>query len=101
MKQIIYKEIVEIDGINHIILSCDYSESINEAISDEVLQDNNDEIIDYITDDILSSQFLLSRQDQIQWQWTFNSLSKNYVVFCPSSGQNSIPIHPWLHLLTT
>jgi len=56
MKQVIYKEIVEIDGISHIILSCDYSESINEAISDEVLQDNNDEIIDYITDDIVNSQ---------------------------------------------
>ena len=38
---------------------------------------------------------------QIIWsQWTFNNLSKNYVMFCPSSGQNSIPIHPWLHLLT-
>ena len=89
MKQIIYKEIIEIDGIDYIILSCDYSESINEAISDEILQGNNDEIIDYITDDIVNSQ------------WTFNNLSKNYVMFCPSSGQNSIPIHPWLHLLTT
>jgi len=56
MKQVIYKEIVEIDGISHIILSCDYSKSINEAISDEVLQDNNDEIIDYITDDIVNPQ---------------------------------------------
>lgn len=56
MKQVIYKEIVEIDGINHVIVSCDYSESINEAISDEVLQDNNDEIIDYITDNIVNSQ---------------------------------------------
>jgi aspartate/glutamate racemase len=56
MKQVIYKEIVEIDGISHIILSCDYSNSINEAISDEVLQDNNDEIIDYITDDIVNPQ---------------------------------------------
>jgi len=56
MKQIIYKEIIEIDGTNYIIVSCDYSESINEAISDEILQGNNDEIIDYITDDIVNSQ---------------------------------------------
>jgi len=56
MKQVIYKEIIEIDGTNYIIVSCDYSESIDEAISDEVLQDNNDEIIDYITDDIVNSQ---------------------------------------------
>jgi hypothetical protein len=56
MKQIIYKEIIEIDGTNYIIVSCDYSKSINEAISDEILQGNNDEIIDYITDDIVNSQ---------------------------------------------
>ena len=90
MKQIIYKEIVEIDGINHIILSCDYSESINEAISDEVLQDNNDEIIDYMiyTNNIVNSQ------------WTFKNRLKNYVMFCPNSGQNNIPIHLLIHLLT-
>jgi hypothetical protein len=56
MKQIIYKEIIEIDGEVHTVTTCDYSESINDLNNDFILGPSNKEIIDYITDDITNSQ---------------------------------------------
>ena len=56
MKQIIYKEIIEIDGEVHTVSTCDYSESINDLNNDFILGPSNQEIIDYITDDIVNSQ---------------------------------------------
>jgi len=56
VKQIIYKEIIEIDGDVHIVTTCDYSETINELNNDFILGSSAQEIIDYITDDIVNSQ---------------------------------------------
>jgi hypothetical protein len=56
MKQIIYKEIIEIDGGVHTVTTCDYSECINDLNNDFILGPSNQEIIDYITDDIVNSQ---------------------------------------------
>jgi hypothetical protein len=65
MKQIIYKEIIEIDGEVHTVTTCDYSESINDLNrgwhlwmhpDGFILGPSNQEIIDYITDDIVNSQ---------------------------------------------
>jgi hypothetical protein len=56
VKQIIYKEIIEIDGDVHIVTTCDYSESINDLNNDYILGPSTQEIIDYITDDIVNLQ---------------------------------------------
>jgi len=55
-KQIIYKEIIEIDGREYIVTTCDYSNSINELIQDQMIENDNQEIINYIVDDIVNSQ---------------------------------------------
>jgi len=54
VKEIIYKEIVEIDGQQYVLTSCDYSESIDELIRDEVIEHDNQSIIDHIIDDIVN-----------------------------------------------
>jgi len=56
MKQIIYKEIIEIDGEVHTIAACNYSECIHNLNNDFILGTSNQEIIDYIADDIVNSQ---------------------------------------------
>jgi hypothetical protein len=56
VKQIIYKEIIEIDGEVHTVSACDYSECINDLNNDFIVGASNQEIIDYITDDIVNSQ---------------------------------------------
>ena len=48
MKQIIYKEIIEIDGEVHTVTTYDYSEFINDSINDDVLGTSDVEILDYI-----------------------------------------------------
>ena len=54
IKQIIYKEVIEIDGREYTVFNCDYSESINEAIKDQIIENDNQEIINYIVDDIVN-----------------------------------------------
>jgi len=56
MKQVIYHEIISIDGRDYTVSSCDYSESITSLIADEILEDDNQEIINHIVDDITNSQ---------------------------------------------
>jgi len=48
MKEVIYYKIISIDGRDHTISCCDYSESINELIKDNILEDNDSEIVDHI-----------------------------------------------------
>jgi hypothetical protein len=55
MKQITYKEIVEINGERYTVSCCDYSESISELIKDGVLYGSNQEIVNHIVDDITNS----------------------------------------------
>jgi uncharacterized membrane-anchored protein len=54
-KQIIYKEIIEIDGREYTVSNCDYSESIQQLIQDQILEDDNQEIINHIVDDIVNN----------------------------------------------
>ena len=56
MKQVIYKEIIVIDGREYTVSSCDYSESVNELIYDNILEDDNQDIVNHIVDDITNSQ---------------------------------------------
>lgn len=56
MKQIIYKEIISIDDREYTVTICDYSESINELINDNVLSDDNQDIVNHIIDDIINEQ---------------------------------------------
>tara|TARA_R100000329_G_scaffold123714_1_gene102233 strand:+ start:2048 stop:2206 length:159 start_codon:yes stop_codon:yes gene_type:complete len=51
MKQVLYRRVISIDGREYTVHSCDYSESINEQIQDQILEDNNQEIIDTILQD--------------------------------------------------
>ena len=52
MKQIIYKEIIEIDGKVHTVTTCDYSEFINDLTNDFLLGTSDVEILDYIIADL-------------------------------------------------
>mgnify|MGYP007032706890 CR=1 FL=1 len=48
MKQVLYRHVITIDGYEYTVHNCDYSESIDEMIRDQILEDNNQEIIDTI-----------------------------------------------------
>jgi hypothetical protein len=54
MKNVIYKEIIEIDGKEYQVSCVDYSESVNEWECADLVSDNSD-IINMITDDIVNS----------------------------------------------
>ena len=56
MKQIIYKEIIIIDDREYTVANYDYSESINDLINDNVLLEDNQNIVNYIIDDIVNAQ---------------------------------------------
>ena len=53
MKQVIYKEIVQIDGVDYIIHDCDCSEIIDIWIFNKEIEDDNDKIIDCILNGIM------------------------------------------------
>lgn len=55
-KQIIYKEIIQIDGREYTVTTCDYSDSVNELIQNQIIENDNQEIINHIVDDIVNSQ---------------------------------------------
>lgn len=55
-KQIIYKEVIEIDGCEYTVSTCDYSDSIQELIKDGFIEEaDNQEIINHIVDDIVNN----------------------------------------------
>jgi hypothetical protein len=56
MKQVIYKEVIIIDNQEYTVTSCDYSNSIDELINDNVLEDSSQDIVAYIVDDIVNAQ---------------------------------------------
>ena len=56
MKQVIYKEVIVIDGVEYTVMSCDYSESIHELIEDQLIDGDDQEIFNHIVDDIVNSQ---------------------------------------------
>jgi hypothetical protein len=55
-KQIIYKEIIQINGREYTVTTCDYSDSVNELIQNQIIENDNQEIINHIVDDIVNSQ---------------------------------------------
>ena len=50
-KSIVYKEIVEIDGVKHVISTCDYTESVNEKIDCGLMSHLDSEVVEYVTSD--------------------------------------------------
>ena len=56
MKQVIYKEVIEIDGVEYTVMNRDYSETIDHLIFYQIIPDHNNDIVNYITDDIVNSQ---------------------------------------------
>ena len=58
MKRVTYREVIHIDGFDYTISTLDYTDSIEEAIKDEVCGDNNHDIIDWVLDDINSIRTL-------------------------------------------
>ena len=51
-KQIIYKEIIEIDGHEYKVAEFDYSQFVNDAIEQDFISDDNQEIINWVVSDI-------------------------------------------------
>lgn len=56
-REVIYQETVCIDGRTYVLLSLNYTDSINEQIRDEVIEDENQAIIDSVVDDIVNNIF--------------------------------------------
>jgi hypothetical protein len=55
-KQVIYKEIIEIDGQEYKVADFDYSQFVNDAINQDFILDDNQEIINWVVDDIINQQ---------------------------------------------
>ena len=58
MKSIIYHEIIQVDDHEHVVFEMNYSEKINELIEDNIIDDNINDITDYIVDDITNNAAL-------------------------------------------
>lgn len=56
-RKVIYKGVVEIDGVEHAITSCDYTDAVRAWFANGVLPVNasNSEIANYVSDDIEES----------------------------------------------
>lgn len=55
-KSVVYRETIEINGAEHILLECDYTHSINEAIKDGAISHpanslSESEVIEYVKND--------------------------------------------------
>jgi hypothetical protein len=50
-KSIVYKEIIEIDGVEYAISTCDYTESINEKIDCGLMSHLESEVVEYVSED--------------------------------------------------
>lgn len=55
-KQIIYKEIIEIDSYEYKVAEFDYSAFVNDAINQNFITDDNQDIINWVIDDIVNQQ---------------------------------------------
>ena len=52
MKQVIYKEIITIDGREYKVSEYNYSDAIDQLIEDSIISDDNQDIINHIVDNI-------------------------------------------------
>lgn len=50
-KSIVYKEIVVIDGVEHALSTCDYTDSTNDAIESGALSHLDSEVVEYVKSD--------------------------------------------------
>ncbi|CAB4147251.1 hypothetical protein UFOVP431_21 [uncultured Caudovirales phage] len=48
-RSIVYREIVEIDGVEHKISTCDYTDSINEKIDCGIMSHLDSEVVGYVS----------------------------------------------------
>ena len=51
-EQVIYKEIIEVNGHEYKIAEFDYSKFVNDAINQNFISDDNQEIINWVVSDI-------------------------------------------------
>lgn len=51
MREIVAKFVVVIDGKEYVHRICDYSESVEQMINDGELEENNQEILEYVYED--------------------------------------------------
>lgn len=56
-KSVVYRETIEINGVEHVLLECDYTHSIDEAVKDGAISHPTNnlseyEVIEYVKDDI-------------------------------------------------
>lgn len=56
MKSVTYKELIIIDGKEYLVYETDHTESVQQAINDEILKDDHQEIYDYVYDDMLNHE---------------------------------------------
>lgn len=54
-KSIVYREVVEIDGVVSTLFIRGYTESINERIDCGLMSHLDSEVIEYITEDLLNT----------------------------------------------
>jgi len=52
MKRILYREVIHIDGTAYTIGTLDFSSSVKEAIEDGACDNNNNDIIDYVLEEL-------------------------------------------------
>lgn len=52
MKRILYREVIHIDGKAYTIGSLDFSTSVKEAIEDDACADDNQDIINYVLEEL-------------------------------------------------
>jgi hypothetical protein len=58
VKSIIYHEIIQVDDHEYVVFEMNYSEKINELIENNIIDDNINDITDYIVDDITNNAAL-------------------------------------------
>jgi len=52
VREIIYKQIIEIDGKQYTIFACDYSESVSELVEQGEIESDSQSAIDHIFSEI-------------------------------------------------
>lgn len=68
-KSVVYRETIEINGVEHVLLECDYTHSIDEAVKDGAISHPTNslseyEVIEYVKDDVTNN---LSEYEVIEY----------------------------------
>jgi hypothetical protein len=51
MDQVILRTVITLNGTDFTVKGCDYTQTINDLIKDGIIEENNNEIIDFIIED--------------------------------------------------